>query len=107
MRKENDEVIAKVWITKYALTDGVKVAFNATVESEISASLLSVPSKGGMNGTFLVHKPHWHQTEAETMARLEKMVLAKLKSVEKQKAKLEALLVQSRTELKTTPWKQD
>jgi len=78
----------KVWITKYALTQGI---FEVDGEAKESSTLLYVPKI--RLGTFdaYYHKPDWHETKEEAVAQAEKMRVAKLKSLEKQVAKIRTL----------------
>lgn len=81
----------KVWITKYALTDGEPSIVEATHYSD---HLSGVPEGKYVrvekfNG--LIAKPHWHTTEKEAHAQIIKMVKAARVSIEKQLKKLKAL----------------
>lgn len=77
----------KVWITKYALTQGIY-----EVEGEVSVenNIFCVPRTEKTFATYY-HKPHWHETKEEAVAQAEKMRVAKLKALEKQVAKIKAL----------------
>jgi len=75
----------KVWVTKYALTKGIlEVEVDSPVEDE-----RMVRASGGW--TTYYHKPDWHMTKAEAVARAEEMRTKKLASLRKQAAKLEKL----------------
>lgn len=75
----------KVWITKYALTQGifVKEAFDTSSDRMIGYQDGSCRS--------YIHKPDWHTSEAEVLAHAEEMRTKKLRSLEKQIAKLQQL----------------
>jgi hypothetical protein len=79
--KRRSEV--KVWITKYALTTGVRTYDNAV--STYSTRIIRVP--GECN--FFEHE--WHTTEAAANARVLQMIEAKRKAIAKQLAKLDKL----------------
>jgi hypothetical protein len=95
-------IIPKVWITKYALTRGVYTAENV----EIDGSMIRFKQAGFLS-TVYVHKPDWHETEAEAMAQVKVMLDAAQRALEKKLAKLES---QKRAwaagSFKTQPWKQ-
>ncbi len=77
----------KVWITKYALTQGIKEN-EANVCSDVSDEMIVV--KGiGLYGYF--HKPYWHTDKQEAIKHAESMRLKKIDSLKKQIAKLEKL----------------
>jgi hypothetical protein len=74
-----------VWITKYALTLGI---FNRDVEHclDISDNMVSdITNK--YNQCW--HKPDWHLTKEEAIARAEDMRVQKIKSLNKAIKKLE------------------
>ncbi len=76
----------KVWITKYALTSGVKEIEGEIVED--TPTMLSVKENG-----YLVyyHKPHWHVSKEEASSQVLTMILAKEKSLQATMAKLKSL----------------
>lgn len=77
----------KVWITKYALTKGI---FETDVEvcREINPDMVK---QTGIQWPQYFHKPHWHESWGDAAAQAERMRQAKLKSLKKQIAKLEAM----------------
>jgi hypothetical protein len=77
----------KVFITKYALTSGV-VEREANHETAINEKMVSC--KEG-EYTVCYHKPHWYTTREEADARVCQMIAAKIKSLKKSLAKMEAL----------------
>lgn len=79
----------KVWITKYALTRGV---FEAEVEERESGMVKLVgPRPIGHGICFHAENRDWHRTFESALKRCEVMRAAKLKSLEKQVAKIRAL----------------
>jgi hypothetical protein len=74
----------KVWITKYALNQGV---FEREVEVCLDVSDKLVRTT---DGTYVdrYHKPHWHTTREAAVAQAEKMLARKIASAEKALAKL-------------------
>lgn len=58
----------KVYITQYALTDGIYISDTMVVEK----------NKGPLR-TY--HKPNWHTTKEEAIQRAEKMRESKIKSL--------------------------
>lgn len=78
----------KVYITKYALTDGIQEYDNAEV-STISRTMISIIRPGKLRLCF--HKPHWHETREAAIQRAEEMRLKKIASLNKQIEKLEQL----------------
>ena len=74
--------MAKVWITKYALTQGIFEAEGKVFSGEYF-------DIGCRDGLFT--KNEWHHTKSEAIARAEEMRIAKLKSLDKQIKKISAL----------------
>lgn len=79
----------KVWITKYALTLGL---FEANVEERAGGEVRLTDYLPSAHG-FLFHGEgrEWHRTLESALARCEVMRDAKLKSLEKQAAKVRKL----------------
>lgn len=73
------------YVTKFALTSGI---WSGEVElnSDISDTMVSV-----IGAYQHYHSNDWHRTEAAAKARAEQMRKAKIVSLEKQIARLEAL----------------
>jgi hypothetical protein len=71
----------KVYITKYALTEGIKEFDGKQVSDKIALI-------GSGSHSSFVRKPHWHLTIEEAKAQALKMVRAKIASMDKQIAKL-------------------
>ena len=82
MDNENEKITA--WVTKYALTLGIK-----KVDGRINHTISSGMFCYGDGGT--AHGNDWHRTEAEAVARAEQMRLKKIAGLEKQIAKLKKL----------------
>ncbi len=78
----------KVWITKYALTKGIKISDDARVCGETSDNMIEV-KENGYGGYY--HKPYWHTSEEDAKEQVKVMIKAKLKSLKKQMAKMEAM----------------
>ena len=77
----------KAWITKYALTSGIQ-----EIEAEGSESGNMIREVGqSAYGYYHGRGKEWHLSYAEAAVRAEEMRLAKIKSVKKQLAKLEAM----------------
>lgn len=100
-----DTILPKVWITKYALTQGVITAVNVRVLSD-HPNLIGIEQDGFPRWTYF-HKPDWHETETEAGNRVMHMVNARLKSLDKQRTKLEQLRAQASICIfPLTAWKQ-
>lgn len=76
-----------LWISKYALTDGVKAA---DWDGHVSASGFVKPA-GQPTWTLFKLGKDAHETEAEARQAAEVMRAAKIASLKKQLAKLEAM----------------
>lgn len=74
------------WVTKYALTEGILKML--VEDSEHSPGMVTK-----VNGTYLTafHGNDWHRTPEDAIARAEQMRAAKLKSLDKQRARIAAL----------------
>lgn len=77
----------KVWITKYALTQGI---FEVEGETTQTPGMFHAP-KTEKSFARSFFKPEWHETKEEAIAQAKKMREAKLKSLEKQIAKIKAI----------------
>ena len=74
------------WITRYALTDGIE-----KVKGEINQARPSEFCYGERN---FATESHWHLTEQAAVYRVVEMRDKKVKSLEKQIAKMRALNIQ-------------
>lgn len=78
----------KVWITKYALTQGIY-----ETEGEIAKSnsdMFCTPKIMESYASYYF-KPYWHETKEDAIAHAEKLRAAKIKSLEKQLAKIKTM----------------
>ena len=71
------------WVTKHALTEGIEMV-NGNVCHYISSGMLSY-------GSHTAHGKDWHRTPELALARAEEMRKAKIASLRKSIAKIEAL----------------
>ncbi len=78
----------KVWITKYALTQGI---FECEVETAFDISKKMVVDKAGPCGGNCYHRPDWHETKGAAILRAEEMRTKKIASLEKQIKSLKTL----------------
>ena len=76
----------KVWITKYALTAGIK-----EIEVEHSDDFPDIVSVHGHNACYCGEGLDWHRTYEAAVARAEEMRLKKIESIKKQLAKYEKM----------------
>lgn len=75
----------KVWVTKYALTNGIE-----EVEVNVNENLASVV--GARFPTYYHGEgKEWHRTREQAVKRAEDMRAARLKSLSKQVKRIEAL----------------
>lgn len=85
----------KIYITKYALTQGIVEAEGELVtdivkKDEVNSRMIKILSRPGTNHfSYYLFKPFWHTTREEAVAHAEKVRAAKIKSVEKQLKKLQ------------------
>ena len=80
----------KVWITKYALTEGISVEEGEL--SETSPSMFCYGDRAGYSQQYAHGEgKDWHRTPEAAEARAEVMRQAKIASVKKSLAKLERM----------------
>ena len=85
MKMKNEQISA--YITKYALTTGIYFA-KGEVCHEISSKMFSdIRRCGSLN----YHGNEWHRTKEDAIMRAEEMRDRKIKSLEKQIAKLKKM----------------
>lgn len=84
---KNEDITA--WVTKYALTSGIQKV-SGTVRHETSSAMLSYPGEC-RDWPVSVHGNDWHRTPEAALARAEEMRKAKIASLKKSIAKLEAM----------------
>ena len=77
-----------IWITKYALTDGIKFGAGYEIDRDGWAQSKTLPSS---NGYWLISKSNFHDTLDAAYTAAEKMRMKKIASLKKQIAKLEAI----------------
>ena len=99
-----EPTLPKVWITKYALTTGVYTAENVRLCGGEISRTIAVPQDTTLHLVFYVHKPHWHETEDEARAQVQKMVNAALKSLRKKRDKLDAVMAGVQGPVPTKAW---
>lgn len=76
----------KVWITQYALTDGIE-EHEAEFWRDKHVQLTGEEHKWNS----LVHKPHWHLTREAAVARAEEMRQKAIANCARRLAKLHAM----------------
>ena len=83
-----DPIVGPVWVTQYALGEGILKFEEARHCMGVSDTLISVTEEGH-HMTYL--KPHWHTTEAEALARFEQMRSDAIKTAERKIKRLKSL----------------
>ncbi len=81
----------KVWITKYALSEGIIACERSPRDHSESDGYAVVIWPGGLNGTNVFGRNDWYKSERDALARAEQMRTAKIASLEKQIARLRGL----------------
>jgi len=76
----------KVWITKYALTQGI-IEAEAKVTTEFSTMIQIIDT----NPQTFYHKPYWHVTKERAIEHAEKMRHKKIESLITQIQKLRVM----------------
>lgn len=74
----------KAWVTKYALSDGIKLV-DGEVCHHISSEMLRYDNHGSAHGN------DWHRTPEAALERAEEMRKAKIASLHKSIAKMQKL----------------
>lgn len=80
-----------VWVTKYALTDGVREVQGELANSSPSMFVVRSKEHGRVDGYYHGEGKEWHRTREAALARAEEMRIAKIASHEKSIAKLRKL----------------
>lgn len=89
MKDEQGRVVfPEVWITKFALTQGVGVF---RVENAVSYTSDAIYVERGYRESFY-YRNEWHTTRKAAMARVRKMVASRRKAMAKAEGKLKSLL---------------
>jgi len=81
----------KVWITKYALTEGIIEAEASLCEGHGIAPRTMIELVSSDPYYTHYHKPDWYETRRAAVERAEQMRQKKIASLRKQLAKLEAM----------------
>jgi len=77
-----------VWITKYWQTEGIIEKADAKPDTK-NALFVTVPWKGGLNGTMSFYGNEWHSTLEAAQKHAEKLRIARIIMLKKQISKLE------------------
>ena len=78
----------KIWVTKYALTQGI---FEYEVpDVPVTENTIAVPAVDGNFPTYF-HGPDWHRTKEDAIERANFMRIKKRLSLRKQIAKLDSM----------------
>jgi hypothetical protein len=80
--------VTDIYVTKYALSSGIS---RYTLDRMFNEDAVVVHSLSGMNRREMYHKPDWHLTLDEAVARAKSMRHSKLISLAKQTEKMKAL----------------
>jgi len=86
-----DELIGPVWITKYALTEGITKLNRVVWNRSANLKMISLTKTRGSSYTDHYYKPDWHLSEAEAMERAEKLRNAALNIAFKKVSKLRSM----------------
>jgi len=81
-----EQKLEKIWVTKYALTEGI---FTIYIEHTDIDRSISLPDEQHFHG--YARKGEWHRTEEEAKAKAEEMRIKKIASLKKQIKKLEEM----------------
>jgi len=85
-----NEIIAKVYVTKYALSTGISVFKDVEWCREISEGMIAGRIEGHLTQHF--HGNEWHRTKEEALARAEEMRNAGIKSAMKKVDRLSDII---------------
>jgi len=77
----------KAWITKYVLTEGIKV-----VDAEVCGDGKMIAYGNVGYGSQYAHGKDWHRTPEAALARAEEVRKAKIASLKKSIAKFEVMI---------------
>lgn len=84
----------KIWISKYALTAGIYAA-EAKINGDMVVCGIDPKGRHCFNMCFHGEGREWHRTEAEAIDRAEDMRTRKIKSLQKQLAKVSNMAIKS------------
>lgn len=77
----------KIYVTKYALTEGIQ---EMEAEESLHTDPMAVVRRKGTFDLYF-HRKDWHPTREAAVIQANAMVAKKIKSIEKQMAKLKTL----------------
>lgn len=78
----------KIWITKYALSEGIIEKEGEECPGFPRMIQIRIPGKASSE---FFHKPDWHTSKEEAISRAEEMRQKKIASLQKQIKKLERM----------------
>lgn len=81
----------KIWVTKYALTEGIRTHDNAKLCEGYTTRMVECGAGGGGGIVGYYHGDDWHTTEEAALARAEAMRLKAVAALEKKLAKLKKM----------------
>lgn len=84
--KDKRTIIKEVWLTKYALTNGVERLENV---EDVGDGMIADRKSGGWTNHY--HGREWHRSHADAVADVLSRIAAKRKSIAKTLAKLDKL----------------
>lgn len=88
---KDDTIIPEVWVTKYAITTGIKRHVNVKQSAEKPQYVWSGDHRRMSSQMFVGEGREWHRTEVAAKARVREMIAAKRESIAKQLKKLDAI----------------
>ena len=83
------EQLIEVWISKYALTQGIIKTIGRVCDTDPSGGMIEVRRDKSIFKEYYYGK-NWYRTEEAACAKAEEMRLAKIKSLEKSLFKMRA-----------------
>lgn len=86
MKKKANDAKIKVWITKYALTQGIFTAWVKISEHNAKCAVDNVPGRFPSN--ILYRKPDWWLTESKAREQAERMRAKAIEAARKRLKKL-------------------
>ena len=88
----------KAWITRYALTNGIKV-----VDAEVCENEQMISYGKSKYGLEFASGNDWHRTPAAALARAEEMRKTKIASMRKRIAEIEAMTFNAPNDVECLP----
>lgn len=79
----------KVWITRYALTEGI--IEGEGILCKTSEGMIEIMLRPGDYRTTYIHRPHWHGSREQAVKYAELMRESKIKSLRKSIEKMKKL----------------